>query len=108
MDVNKVNEVLEETFQMALDMVAEKGKTYHHEEDRLAHLKQTAVATGLTPLRSVHALVSKHFTALPAMLDKQDKYSMEKFDEYIVDILVYTGYIRCLLLEAKQNKKIRK
>lgn len=99
MDKDTVLDVMRSGFDRAIETVERKGHFYHHNEDRFAHLKATAKATGLTPERSVHALMAKHFTALPDMLDQVEEYDMATFDEYLIDILVYTSYIRGLLIE---------
>jgi hypothetical protein len=101
MDKNTVLDILKETYNKCLEKVEDKGIYYHFDDDRLGHLRSTAVATGLTTERSIHSLMSKHFTALPSMLDNQDSFSMAQFDEYLLDILVYTGYLRCVVLESK-------
>jgi hypothetical protein len=94
-----VLDIMRDGFEKALELVDSKGKDYHHHEDRLSHLKATAQATGTTPLRSTHNLVAKHFTALPDMFDSKEQYSLEKYDDYLIDILVYVSYLRCLLRE---------
>jgi len=101
MDKSRVIEVLSDTLKMCADKIEQKGIYYHHTDDRLSHLRATAMASSLTIERSIHSLMSKHFTALPNMLDNQDNFSMAQFDEYIIDILVYTVYLRCALLESK-------
>ena len=104
MDKSRVIEILNDTFKACIEKVEQKGIYYHHTDDRLSHLRATAMASSLTIERSIHSLMSKHFTALPDMLDNQDNFSMAQFDEYIIDIIVYTVYLRCALLENKELK----
>lgn len=96
---------MEMLFAKALDMVNTKGSVYDDNSgDRMAHIKAGAKATGLTPEAYVHALVTKHFTALPIMFKKKDSLTMEKFLEYFIDILVYTCYMQALINEERDGK----
>ncbi len=96
---------MEALFEEALDMVSSKGVFYEDDSgDRLAHIKAGAKATGLTPEAFVHALVTKHFTALPIMFKKKNSFMMEKFLEYFIDILVYTCYMQALIDEERDGK----
>lgn len=96
---------METLFGEALDMVHSKGSVYEDESgDRLAHIKLGALTTGLSPESYVHALVTKHFTALPIMFKKKDNFSMEKFLEYFIDIIVYTCYMQALIDEERDGR----
>lgn len=105
MTKDKLLEGMEMLFVKALDMVNTKGSVYDDDSgDRLTHIKAGAKATGLTPEAFVHALVTKHFTALPIMFKKKDSFTMEKFLEYFIDILVYTCYMQALIEEERDGK----
>ena len=96
-----VIEQMKNLFDKALNMVETKGTVYDSDEsDRFSHLKLGAAVEGVSPEVFTHTMVTKHFTALPFMLKRKEKYSMEKFLEYLIDIIVYTAYIYCLLLES--------
>ena len=97
MKTSDFNKLLKDTFKECEALVAAKGKYYGVSDDRLAQLKQIAVATGQLPTVATHTLVAKHFVALGSMLHIPGAYSDEDFDAYILDIIIYMGLIRALL-----------
>lgn len=38
------------------------------------------------------------------MLDNEEDFTMEEFDQYFLDILVYISFLRCMVLEKKTVK----
>lgn len=102
MKVGDFNASIESFFANCFHTVCEKGKVYGG-EDRLGQIKEIALVRDETPESAAHGLMTKHFIALKHMCETPERFSVEKFYEYIGDIAIYSGIILAIRQEREET-----
>lgn len=99
MDAKTFDELVESENKRSVKMLCSKAKEYATEGDRLSNFKQAAGLRGTNPVDALVGMLVKHWTSISDMAKNPTAFSLEKWDEKLVDDRNYTYLIRGLLLD---------
>jgi len=94
--------LVDEQFEMCKSVLCNKSKEYDFGEDRLHSFKVASQLLKSTPEEALMGYLTKHIMSLYDMVPEIDKFSYDKFNEKIVDILNYCLLLKGLLYERKK------
>ena len=116
---NDFNKIIEGSINKIRSLLLNKGKEYASEEDRLSNFKQLSFLQKVIPEKTLLNLTSKHILSLfnkvdflnsiqyieklnnPKSFVHLNEKELQKYEEYIFDIIVYMLLLKGLLNERR-------
>ena len=98
------SKILERQLDRCRNVLVFKSKEYDLEtDDRFHSFKVAAELQGLTPKQALCGMMCKHVVSVFDMVESNEDYSLEKWDEKITDNINYLLLLRGLIEEEKSN-----
>jgi len=95
---DEFNTVLSDTLKKVTDMLAVKGAEYAH-GDRLSNFKQAAKLLNTSNKAALGGMLSKHIVSVFNMLQSTEQFTLDKWDEKIIDVIAYMVLLRAVISE---------
>jgi hypothetical protein len=102
MKIEQFQETVTAQVARCLTVLDAKSNEYALGDDRLEHFKTAADMQSITPKQALWGMAAKHFTSLASMC-KNDKGSIDLWDEKITDSINYLFLLRALAEETKND-----
>lgn len=86
------NNLISETLQEGIEILAKKGVEYSEEyPDRLENFKRAAALQGVTPTAALYGMLAKHSVSLAMMAQnpRPEEYPIAQWKEKILDSINY-------------------
>lgn len=107
MTAEKFNEIFEETIEKSRKVLGAKKAEYTPELDRLSNFKTAADLIHTTPEKALGGMLVKHIVSVFDYIDRQtqgEKFTMDQWDEKIIDVINYMILLRALLSEQNAEE----
>lgn len=96
MDTEGFNMVLDSTIMRIKEVLGSKAGEYAT-EDRLHNFNVAAGLQNITPAQALGGMMAKHTVSVYDMLNSDEEFSLEKWDEKIIDHINYLILLRCIV-----------
>jgi hypothetical protein len=101
MTTQEFNNVVTEQLKRIENLLVVKGAEYNLDEnDRFSDFKQAAAFTGQTPEQVLYGYMLKHLMSITAMVQSEEGFTKERWDEKITDICNYLVLLQGLLKDT--------
>lgn len=101
MDSKQFMDEVEKSYQRSIKVLQEKEAEYSEEGDRLAQFYSVAKLSGDNPCEALVGMAAKHFTSIMHMTRNPSDFSIEEWDEKVVDLRNYTFLLDALLRDME-------
>lgn len=101
MDAKSFDEVFETTVESSRKVLVTKAGEYAAGNDRLHNFKKAAALIGCTPDQALWGFLTKHLVSLSDMVESDEDYSYERWDEKIGDSINYLILLRAVVEDMK-------
>ncbi len=91
--------MLQDTLQTISVISDGKGEEYATDEDELHNFKKAANLQGVDAIKALSGMMAKHTISLYDMMNSGKSYPKEKWDEKIIDHIVYLILLRAIISE---------
>ena len=92
---------MEESIQRSKDVLGAKAVEYAGDMDRLENFKAAAAVQGITPVRALVGMMTKHYVSITKMARSSHPYNPKVWDEKLVDLRNYTILLDALLRDEE-------
>ena len=92
---NRFNEIAKEQLDRLEKLLIKKGNEYALTDDRLVNFKEGAAISHWPPEKVLFGYMLKHLTSLTTMINSDEKFTRDLWQEKLGDIMAY-----CILLLA--------
>lgn len=102
MNVTEFETLMLSTFDQCRRVLTSKGSEYSTGSDRLGNFKRAASARGVIPEEALLGMKIKHTISIDDMVRELSggaEYSIQRWDEKIIDDINYLILLRALLVE---------
>lgn len=98
------SKIVDKMLDRSRDIFVSKTEEYDlMPRDRFRQFKVAAALQNLTPKQALCGMMCKHVTSIFDMVDTDDDYPIEKWDEKITDNINYLLLLRGLIEEEKTD-----
>ncbi len=101
MTPKEFNIVLQNTLNSCSELLASKSKEYDFSSDRLHSFKAGAQLLDTNSVNTLLGYLTKHIMSVFDMAKNYDNFTMEKWDEKLLDCINYFILLRALLMDEK-------
>lgn len=115
MKTNDFNKVVDEVTEKIKSTLKRKASEYNLNDDRLSVFKHAGAMAEETPEKALYGFMLKHLISVTDMVNSEDTYSKELWNEKMTDIHCYlillnallqdTARMSCEQSQEKVNKK---
>lgn len=104
MHSKKFHEVLGETIDKCKSVLIKKADEYAEgEDDRLHNFRKAANLQGETMEQALGGMMAKHVVSIFDMIESGEQYTIEQWDEKIVDNLNYLFLLKAIVIERAES-----
>lgn len=89
MTTKKFNKIVNEEINKVKNTLIKKANEYNLEEDRLGFFKRAAAFSQKTPEQVLFGFLLKHLQSISDMIENNNVYSIELWEEKITDSINY-------------------
>ena len=107
MTQSEFREVLNNTFEKSSNVLDSKRAEYTPEADRLANFKTSAALQNVDPITALGGMLAKHTVSVHDYISREEKgeeFTLEQWDEKIIDVINYMILLRALIIERESQK----
>lgn len=101
MDKNQFQSIIKNQVEKCLEVNFKKNEGYALDGDCLGSFKRSAVLQGRTPAQILGGSMAKHTISIYDMLNSNQAFPMEIWEEKIVDHINYLLILKALLVEGE-------
>lgn len=98
------DQIFERQVKQSREILVDKAKQYANDEDRLHNFRVAAVLNGETEEQALWGMLSKHLVSVSDMVQKDDFYPSEVWDEKIGDSINYLILLRAQVFETDDER----
>lgn len=91
-------ELINETIEMCTDVLLKKKGEYTTEQDYFHNFNVAAELENITPKQALAGMMAKHTVSIYDMCNSNEEYSLEKWNEKIVDHINYLLILRAMVM----------
>lgn len=91
-------EIIDETMAMCTDVLFKKKGEYATEQDYFHNFNVAAELENVTPKQALAGMMAKHTVSVYDMCNSDEEYSLEKWNEKIVDHINYLLILRAMIV----------
>lgn len=102
MKADRFNELVQLENEKSVALLCTKAEEYAG-ADRLENFKQAAGMLSINNAEALMGMLVKHFVSVGKMSKDPTKYTMEKWDEKLVDIRNYTYLLKAILVDMEEK-----
>ena len=106
MTPKEFNVILQDTLSKCSDLLSSKSKEYDFSSDRLHRFKSAAKLQNTDQVKALLGYLTKHIISVYDMSEKYEDFSLEKWDEKIIDCINYFILLRAILNEEDKKKQV--
>ena len=100
----KLNELIEQQFDICRGLLQAKGKEYVFDEDRLLVFKKAGAIQSETPAQALCGMFAKHVVSIFDMCAEKTNFSDEKWNEKLTDAINYLLLLKGVVWEEKYGQ----
>lgn len=108
MTPKEFNVILQDTLDKCSNLLSNKSKEYDFSSDRLHSFKSAAQLQNTNQVKSLLGYLTKHIISVYDMSEKYEDFSLDKWDEKIIDCINYFILLRAILKEESRYEKASK
>lgn len=94
------NAIVEDQLDRIRTVLVKKAAEYNLDADRLSVFKHAAALSGETPEQALYGFMLKHIISITDMVNSEETYSEELWNEKITDICNYLILLQGLLRDT--------
>lgn len=95
--------IFAEQLNLCEDIMIGKGREYNPGEDRLKEFKIAAALKNVTPRQALAGMMLKHTISIYGMVDSDEEFSIEKWNEKITDHINYLILLKAVVSEEMMD-----
>lgn len=103
---DEFSSVVKSTFAKCRKVMDAKAEVYAAGDDRLGNFKDAAMLQGFKQTDAIMGMMAKHIVAIGDMLalenDNEMEFSLEEWDERIIDNINYLLFLRAAIIERSE------
>lgn len=104
----RFNQIVEEETERIKNVLIKKQAEYNLNADRLSHFKEAAGAVNWTPEQVLLGYTCKHWKSIVDQINSKEKFSEERWQEKITDLINYMILLLGLLEDDKMFSEPKK
>lgn len=109
MNKKNVDKITLEQLKAVEDILLKKRDEYILDEkdtaDQLSNFKRAATLLNETPKQALMGMLAKHLVSISDMVQTDNEYPVELWNEKITDAMVYLVLLKALVIEEKSEQK---